>query len=223
MCLNILPEDILSHIWESPGRQEALVIAWATRAENSTSVVSKTVWAVVMGSPATVIFGAQTSGASEEPRRTVGSVVNFGFFDRRTRPSPCSDSISSSMRGSTACSEAAAELISAWMVGGAGGWASYMILLERLGGTSGATVSFPFPPWNLRLPSFSYLGFQIRPQGEPSRTLHQRERTQEDRRSGRQWRAGPRIELRVLRAFPGLWESWGPPRSSRPKENSRAV
>ena len=95
MCLNILPEDISSQTWESPGRQEALVMAWATRAENSTSVVSKTVWAVVMRSPATAILGAQTSGAAEEPGRSICSVAGFNFLGRRTSSSTCSDSVSS--------------------------------------------------------------------------------------------------------------------------------
>jgi hypothetical protein len=103
-CLTILPEDMLSYMRESPGRQETLVMAWATRAENSTSVVSKTVWAVVMGSPATAIFGAQTSAVDEEPGISARSPATFNLFGRRTSPSACSASGSSTIRGSAVCS-----------------------------------------------------------------------------------------------------------------------
>ena len=61
-------------------RQDALVMAWATLVENSTSVVSNTVWAVVTRSPATAIFGAHTSGADEDPGSSACSVVALAFF-----------------------------------------------------------------------------------------------------------------------------------------------
>ena len=110
ICRNIRPEDILSYIWESPGRQDALVMAWATLVENSTSVVSKTVWAVVTRSPATAIFGAHISAVDEEPGRSACSVVTLALFDRRTSSSTCSVFTSSTICGSRLCSNIGAEL-----------------------------------------------------------------------------------------------------------------